>query len=64
MRSLDEILLGSLVFFIIDRGLRLGSNLKYGDKKTVQVLSFEMAALAVVFALVIKFRRIIGSVRI
>jgi hypothetical protein len=64
MRSLDEILLGSLVFFIIDRGIRLSSNLKYGDKQTVQVLSFEMAALVVVFALVLKFRRIIGSVRI
>jgi hypothetical protein len=64
MRSLDEILLGSLVFFIIDRTLRLSSNAKYGDRKTVHMLALELAMLVGLFAFILKFRKMVNAVNI
>ena len=64
MRHLDELLLGSLVFFLIDRGLRFSSNYKYGDDKTVRMLAVELALLVAVFLLILRFRNVVRSVNI
>ena len=64
MKSLDEILIGFLVFFLIERGVRLGSSMKYGRAEDTQVLKFEFWSLVVAFAAVMVFRRRIGSVNI
>ena len=64
MKHLDELLLGSLVFFLIDRGIRFSSNYKYGDEKTVRMLAVELALLIAAFLLVLRFRKFVGSVNI
>jgi len=64
MRSLDEILLGSLVFFIIDRTLRLSSNAKYGEQRTVNMLALELVMLVVLFGIIIRFRKFVNMVNI
>jgi len=64
MRHLDELLLGSLVFFLIDRGLRFSSNYKYGDDKTVRMLAVELALLVAVFLLILRFRNVVRAVNI
>ena len=64
MKALDEILIGFLVFFLIERGLRLGSSLKYGRPEDTKVLQFEFLSLVVAMATVMIFRRRIGSVNI
>jgi len=64
MKALDEILVGFLVFFLIERGVRLGSSLKYGRAEDTKVLQFEFWILAVAMAAVMVFRRRIGSVNI
>jgi hypothetical protein len=64
MKHLDELLLGSLVFFLIDRGLRFSSNYKYGDDKTVRMLAVELALLVAVFLLILRFRNVVRSVNI
>jgi hypothetical protein len=64
MKHLDELLLGSLVFFLIDRGLRFSSNYKYGDDKTVRMLAVELALLVTVFLLILRFRNVVRSVNI
>jgi len=64
MKSLDEILIGFLVFFLIERGVRLSSSMKYGRPEDTQVLKFEFGSLAVAMATVMIFRRRIGSVNI
>jgi|LakMenEpi03Aug12_release.lakeMendotaPanAssembly.Ray.scaffolds.fasta_scaffold49194_9 hypothetical protein len=64
MKALDEILIGFLVFFLIERGLRLGSSLKYGRPEDTKVLQFEFWILVVAMATVMIFRRRIGSVNL
>ena len=64
MKALDEILIGFLVFFLIERGLRLGSSLKYGRPEDTKVLQFEFWILVVAMATVMVFRRRIGSVNL
>jgi len=64
MKSLDEILIGFLVFFLIERGVRLGSSMKYGKPEDTKVLQFEFLSLAVAMTTVMIFRRRIGSVNI
>jgi hypothetical protein len=64
MKSLDEILIGFLVFFLIERGVRLGSSMKYGKPEDTKVLQFEFWSLVVAMAAVMVFRRRIGSVNI
>ena len=64
MKSLDEILVGFLVFFLIERGVRLGSSMKYGRPEDTQVLKFEFWTLVAAMALVMVFRKRIGSVNI
>jgi hypothetical protein len=64
MKSLDEILIGFLVFFLIERGVRLGSSMKYGKPEDTKVLQFEFGSLVVAMAAVMVFRRRIGSVNI
>jgi len=64
MKSLDEILVGFLVFFLIERGVRLGSSLKYGRPEDTKVLQFEFWILVVAMATVMVFRRRIGSVNL
>ena len=64
MKALDEILMGFLVFFLIERGLRLGSSLKYGRPEDTKVLQFEFWILVVAMATVMIFRRRIGSVNL
>jgi hypothetical protein len=64
MKSLDEILIGFLVFFLIERGVRLGSSMKYGRAEETKVLQFEFWSLAVAMTAVMVFRKRIGSVNI
>lgn len=64
MKSLDEILVGFLVFFLIERGVRLGSSMKYGKSEDTKVLQFEFWSLVVAMTTVMIFRRRIGSVNI
>jgi hypothetical protein len=64
MKSLDEILIGFLVFFLIERGVRLGSSMKYGRPEDTKVLQFEFGSLVVAMVAVMIFRRRIGSVNI
>jgi hypothetical protein len=64
MKSLDEILVGFLVFFLIERGVRLGSSMKYGRPEDTQVLKFEFWTLVAALATVMVFRKRIGSVNI
>jgi hypothetical protein len=64
MKSLDEILIGFLVFFLIERGVRLGSSMKYGKPEDTKVLQFEFWSLVVAMSAVMVFRRRIGSVNI
>lgn len=64
MKALDEILLGFLIFFLIERGVRMCSNMKYGKPEDIRVLQFEFFTLAVGLAAVIVFRKRIGSVNI
>lgn len=64
MKHLDELLLGSLVFFLIDRGLRFSSNFKYGDDKTVRMLGVELALLVAAFLFILRFRNVVSAVNI
>lgn len=64
MRHLDELLLGSLVFFLIDRGVRFTSNYKYGEERTVRMLAIELALLVAIFLLILRFRKVVNSVNI
>jgi hypothetical protein len=64
MKSLDEILVGFLVFFLIERGVRLGSSMKYGRPEDTKVLKFEFGSLAAALVAVMMFRKRIGSVNI
>ena len=64
MKSLDEILIGFLIFFLIERGVRLGSSMKYGRPEDTRVLQFEFLSLVVVMTVVMMFRRRIGSVNL
>jgi len=64
MKSLDEILIGFLIFFLIERGVRLGSSLKYGRPEDTRVLQFEFWSLVAVMVIVMVFRRRIGSVNL
>ena len=64
MKSLDEILVGFLVFFLIERGVRLGSSMKYGRPEDTKVLQFEFWSLAAALTTVMVFRKRIGSVNI
>ncbi len=70
MRALDDILFGFLVFFAIERGIRLFSNSviepwvekKTSDKNTIEnwKLAAELAALVIATLLVYKYRGFIG----
>ena len=64
MKALDEILVGFLVFFLIERGVRLVSSMRYGKPEDTQVLRFEFLTLAVTLAAVMYFRKRIGQVNI
>jgi len=64
MKSLDEILIGFLVFFLIERGVRLGSSMKYGKAEDTNVLQFEFWSLVAAMTVVMVFRKRIGSVNI
>jgi hypothetical protein len=64
MKHLDELLLGSLVFFLLDRIVRFVSNYKYGDKKTVSMLATELALLVAIFLLILRFRKVVNAVNI
>lgn len=64
MKHLDELLLGSLVFFLLDRSVRFMSNYKYGDKKTVRMLAVELALLIAIFLFILRFRKVVNSVNI
>ena len=67
MRSLDDILIGFLIFFSIERGIRLLSNAfiepyalaRTNDKDKAEVwkLLFEMALLIISLVLAFKFQR-------
>lgn len=70
MRALDDILFGFLVFFAIERGIRLFSNSviepwaekKTSDKNVIEnwKLAAELAALILATFLVYKYRGVIG----
>ena len=64
MKHLDELLLGSIVFFLLDRIVRFTSNYKYGDKKTVRMLAVELALLVAIFLLILRVRKVVESVNI
>lgn len=64
MKALDEILVGFLVFFLIERGVRLVSSMRYGKPEDTQVLRFEFLSLAAVLAVVMVYRKKIGQVNI
>lgn len=64
MKALDEILVGFLIFFLIERSVRLISSMRYGKPEDTQVLQFETGALVAALAAVMIFRRRIGSVNI
>jgi len=64
MKSLDEILVGFLVFFLIERGVRLSSSMRYGKPEDTKVIRFEFLALAAALAAVMIFRKRIGQVNI
>jgi hypothetical protein len=70
MRALDDILFGFLVFFAIERGIRLFSNSviePWAERKTTNrnlienwKLAAELAALVMATILVYKYRNVIG----
>jgi hypothetical protein len=67
MRALDDILIGFLIFFTIERGIRLLSNAfiepialeRTGDKEKAEVwkLLFELALLVTALFLAFKFQK-------
>jgi hypothetical protein len=67
MRALDDILIGFLIFFTIERGIRLLSNAfiepialqQTGDKEKAEVwkLLFELALLVTALFLAFKFQK-------
>jgi hypothetical protein len=64
MKALDEILVGFLVFFLIERGVRLVSSMRYGKPEDTKIIQFEFLSLAAALAAVMFFRKRIGQVNI
>ena len=64
MKALDEIVVGFLVFFIIERGVRLASSARYGDPKDTKVIGFEFGALMAALFAAMYFRRYLQAVNI
>jgi hypothetical protein len=64
MKALDEIVVGFLIFFIIERGVRLVSSARYGEPKDTKIIGFEFTALVTTLLVVMYFRRYIQAVNI
>lgn len=65
VKTLDEIFIGFIVFFIIERGIRLASALRYQkDSQETRTIAFEFGILCAVFLVAYFFRKHIHSIDI
>lgn len=65
VKTLDEIFIGFVVFFIIERGIRLASALRYQrDPQETKTVAFEFGVLCVTFVLAYALRKKIHGIDI
>lgn len=65
VKTLDEIFIGFVVFFIIERGIRLASALRYSnDPAEKRTLAFEFGILCATFVLAYLYRKQIHGIDI
>jgi len=65
VKALDEIFIGFVVFFIIERGVRLASSLRYPrDPQETRTIAFEFGILCAAFALAYAYRKKIHNIDI
>jgi len=65
VKALDEIFIGFVVFFIIERGIRLASALRYQrDLQETRTIGFEFSVLCATFVLAYIYRKKIHNIDI
>jgi len=65
VKALDEIFIGFVVFFIIERGIRLASALRYQrDLQETRAIGFEFSVLCATFVLAYIYRKKIHNIDI
>lgn len=65
VKTLDEIFIGFIVFFIIERGVRLASALRYQrDERETRAIAFEFGVLCVTFLFAYLYRKRIHNIDI
>lgn len=65
VKTLDEIFIGFIVFFIIERGIRLASALRYQrNAQETRAIAFEFSVLCATFVLAYLYRKRIHNIDI